>query len=165
MYIAPSDSEAIEEPKDSIEAFFSRQRELFEYSLGRAGVSAPERRSERYEKLANSTYEDLLQTRVVFGSPERVVDRIAEFQEMLGVTGITAELNPGGFLPKEAVHRSLELLTQEVMPRVQVSGSPVIARSEATRQSRSRATTLSMTRLPRCARNDIGGVKRRRPGF
>ena len=116
MYIAPSDAEAIEEPKESIEAFFSRQRELFEYSLGRAGVSAPERRRERYERLANSTYEDLLQTRVVFGSPERVVDRIAEFQEVLGVTGITAELNPGGFLPKEAVHRSLELLTQEVMP-------------------------------------------------
>ena len=116
MYIAPSDAEAIEEPKESIEAFFSRQRELFEYSLGRAGVSAPERRRERYERLASSTYEDLLQTRVVFGSPERVVDRIAEFQEALGVTGITAELNPGGFLPKEAVHRSLELLTQEVMP-------------------------------------------------
>ena len=116
VYIAPSDAEAIEEPRDSIEAFFSRQRELFEYSLGRSGVAAPERRRERYEKLANSTYEDLLQTRVVFGSPERVVDRLAEFQEMLGATGITAELNPGGFLPKEAVHRSLELLTQEVMP-------------------------------------------------
>ena len=116
VYIAPSDAEAIEEPRDSIEAFFSRQRELFEYSLGRAGVEVAERRQARYEKLANSSYEDLLQTRVVFGSPERVVDRFAEFQETLGVTGITAELNPGGFLPKEAVHRSLELLTQEVMP-------------------------------------------------
>jgi hypothetical protein len=35
---------------------------------------------------------------------------------MLGITGITAELNPGGFLPKEAVHRSLKLLTEEVIP-------------------------------------------------
>ena len=116
MYIAPSEAEAIEEPKESIEAFFNRQRELFEYSLGRAGVAAPERRRERYEKLRNSTYEDLLQTRVVFGSPEHVIDRIHEFKEMLGVSGITAELNPGGFLPKEAVHRSLKLLTEEVMP-------------------------------------------------
>ena len=116
VYIAPSEAEAIEEPRDSIEAFFQRQRELFEYSLGRAGVEVAEKRQARYEKLANSTYEDLLQTRVVFGSPEQVIDRIAEFQEVLGVTGITAELNPGGFLPKEAVHRSLELLTQEVMP-------------------------------------------------
>ena len=116
VYLAPSDAEAIEEPRDSIEAFFRRQRELFEYSLGRAGVEVAERRQARYEKLANSSYEDLLQTRVVFGSPERVIDRLSEFKETLGATGITAELNPGGFLPKEAVHRSLSLLTQEVMP-------------------------------------------------
>ena len=116
VYIAPSEAEAIEEPRDSIEAFFRRQRELFEYSLGRAGVEASEKRQARYEKLANSTYEDLLETRVVFGSPEQVVDRLHEFQDMLGISGITAELNPGGFLPKEAVHRSLTLLTQEVMP-------------------------------------------------
>jgi alkanesulfonate monooxygenase SsuD/methylene tetrahydromethanopterin reductase-like flavin-dependent oxidoreductase (luciferase family) len=53
---------------------------------------------------------------VVFGSPESVIDRLHQFQEMLGITGITAELNPGGFLPKEAVHRSLKLLTEEVIP-------------------------------------------------
>lgn len=116
MYIAPSEAEAIEEPKDSIEAFFKRQRELFEYSLGREGTENSAVRQARYERLANSTYEDLLETRVVFGSPERVIDRLTQFQEMLGITGITAELNPGGFLPQEAVQRSLKLLTEEVMP-------------------------------------------------
>ena len=116
MYLAPSDSEAIEEPKESIEAFYKRQRELFEYSYGRAGTENTGRRQERYERLANATYEDLLETRVVFGSPDRVIDRLNQFKELLGVTGITAELNPGGFLPKEAVQRSLKLLTEEVMP-------------------------------------------------
>ena len=116
MYIAPGDSEAIEEPKESIEAFFRRQRELFEYSLGREGTERTSVRQARYERMANTTYEDLLETRVVFGSPERVIDRLHQFREMLGVTGITAELNPGGFLPKEAVQRSLKLLTEEVMP-------------------------------------------------
>ncbi len=116
VYIAPSDAEAIEEPKESIEAFFQRQRELFEYSRGRQGADVSAGRQARYERLVNSTYEDLLETRVVFGSPERVIDRLHEFREMLGVSGITAELNPGGFLPKEAVHRSLRLMTEEVMP-------------------------------------------------
>ena len=116
VYIAPSDAEAIEEPKEGIENFFRRQRELFEYSVGREGTERPEVRQARYQRLHNATYEDLLETRVVFGSPERVIDRLHQFREMLGVTGITAELNPGGFLPKEAVHRSLKLLTQEVMP-------------------------------------------------
>ena len=116
VYIAPSDAEAIEEPKESIEAFFQRQRELFEYSRGRQGADVSAGRQARYERLVNSTYEDLLETRVVFGSPERVIDRLHEFREMLGVSGITAELNPGGFLPKEAVQRSLRLMTEEVMP-------------------------------------------------
>ena len=116
VYIAPSEAEAIEEPKESIEAFFQRQRELFEYSRGRQGADVSAGRQARYERLVNSTYEDLLETRVVFGSPEQVIDRLHEFREMLGVSGITAELNPGGFLPKEAVQRSLRLMTEEVMP-------------------------------------------------
>ncbi len=116
VYIAPSEAEAIEEPRESIEAFFQRQRELFEYSRGRQGADVSAGRQARYERLVNSTYEDLLETRVVFGSPEQVIDRLHEFKEMLGVSGITAELNPGGFLPKEAVQRSLRLMTEEVMP-------------------------------------------------
>jgi alkanesulfonate monooxygenase SsuD/methylene tetrahydromethanopterin reductase-like flavin-dependent oxidoreductase (luciferase family) len=116
MYIAPSDDEAIEEPKESIEAFFRRMRELFEYSRGRAGTERTEVRQARYERMVNATYEELLETRVVFGSPESVIDRLSQFQEMLGITGITAELNPGGFLPQEAVHRSLRLLAEKVMP-------------------------------------------------
>jgi alkanesulfonate monooxygenase SsuD/methylene tetrahydromethanopterin reductase-like flavin-dependent oxidoreductase (luciferase family) len=91
-------------------------REIFEYSLGRAGTERSEVRQARYERMVKATYEELLETRVVFGSPESVIDRLTQFQEMLGVTGITAELNPGGFLPKEAVHRSLRLLAEKVMP-------------------------------------------------
>jgi alkanesulfonate monooxygenase SsuD/methylene tetrahydromethanopterin reductase-like flavin-dependent oxidoreductase (luciferase family) len=87
-----------------------------DYSRGRAGTQDAKVRQARIDRLANISYEDLLQTRVVFGSPEHVRDRLVQFQEMLGITGITAELNPGGFLPKEAVRRSLKLLTQEVMP-------------------------------------------------
>jgi alkanesulfonate monooxygenase SsuD/methylene tetrahydromethanopterin reductase-like flavin-dependent oxidoreductase (luciferase family) len=116
LYIAPSDEEALEEPRESIEAFFRRMRELFEYSRGRAGTERSEARQARFERLATATYEDLLETRVVFGSPERVIDRLTQFKELLGITGITAELNPGGFLPAEAVQRTLRLLSEEVMP-------------------------------------------------
>ena len=73
-------------------------------------------RNPRFERLKNATYEDLLQTRMVFSSPEQMIDRLMEFKELLGITGITAELNPGGFLPQEQVHRSLRLLTEKVMP-------------------------------------------------
>ena len=116
MYIAPSDEEAIEEPKEGIEAFFRRLRQAYESSKGRAGTESAEIRQPRYDRLANVSYEDVLQTRVLFGSPERVIDRLTEFQEQIGITGITADLNPGGLLPKEASIRTLKLMTQEVMP-------------------------------------------------
>jgi alkanesulfonate monooxygenase SsuD/methylene tetrahydromethanopterin reductase-like flavin-dependent oxidoreductase (luciferase family) len=75
-----------------------------------------ERRQRRIEQLEKLTYEDILDTKVIVGSPERVIDRLIQFKDMLGLTGFTAELNPGGLLPPEAVHRSLKLLTEAVMP-------------------------------------------------
>jgi alkanesulfonate monooxygenase SsuD/methylene tetrahydromethanopterin reductase-like flavin-dependent oxidoreductase (luciferase family) len=116
MYIAPTDEEAIGEPKESIEAAFRRARQGFEYSVGRAGTESDEIRRSRYDRMASIGYEELLETRVIFGSPERVIDRLTQFQEQLGLTSVTVELNPGGQLPKEAAYRSLKFLTQEVMP-------------------------------------------------
>ena len=116
MYIAPNEEEAIGEPKEGIESYFRRFSETYASSLGRASTDSAETRQARYERLANLSYDELLQTKVIFGSPAHVIDRLAQFEEQLGLTGITVDLNPGGFLHHEAVNRSLKLLTQEVMP-------------------------------------------------
>lgn len=116
MYIAPTEDEAVEEPKESIEAYFMRMRRIFEEGWGRAGTEYWEARQQRIAQLEKLTYAEILDTKVIFGSPQRVIDRLAQFKEMLGLSGFTAELNPGGLLPPEAVHRSLKLLTEEVMP-------------------------------------------------
>src|SRR5919199_245247 len=106
----------VEDPKETIEAYFQRMRRIFDEGLGRPGTEYWERRQRRIAQLEKLTYEEILETKVIFGSPERVIDRLSQFKEMLGLTGFTAELNPGGLLPPEAVHRSLKLLTEEVMP-------------------------------------------------
>jgi len=116
MYVAPTDEEAVEDPKETIEAYFLRMRRRFEEGWGGSGTEYWERRQRRLEQLEKLTYDEILQTKVIFGSPERVIDRLTQYKEMLGLTGFTAELNPGGLLPPEAVHRSLKLLTDEVMP-------------------------------------------------
>ena len=117
MYIAPTDEDAVEEPKESIEAYFQRMRRLFEDGFGGGtGAEFQERRRRHIEHLESLTWDDILETKVIVGSPERVIERLTQYKEMLGLTGFTAELNPGGLLPKEAVHRSLKLLTEEVMP-------------------------------------------------
>ena len=116
VYIGATKEEAITEPQETTEAFFARQRRMYEERLKRGGGDLPEERLARAERLANLTYQDILETRVIFGTPEMVVDRLSQFKEMLGLTGFAAELNPGGLLPPTAVHRSMKLLAEEVMP-------------------------------------------------
>ncbi len=121
MYIGLTESEAVEDPKESIEAYFARMRRLFEQrrsedTLGAGTAERAEAWARRAERLATITYEEILETKVIFGTPEKVIDRLTQFKETLGLTGFTAELNPGGLLPPEAVERSLKLLTQKVMP-------------------------------------------------
>ena len=116
IYIGATKEEAISEPQETTEAFFARQRRMYEERLKRGGGDLPEERLARAERLANLTYQDILETRVIFGTPEMVVERLSQFKEMLGLTGFAAELNPGGLLPPAAVHRSMKLLAGEVMP-------------------------------------------------
>ena len=121
MYIGTTTEGAIEEPRESIEAFFARMRARYEQGRdeeGSGGVGEDRLAvlKARAEAIAKLTYEKILETKVICGTPEAVIDRLAQFRETLGLTGFTAELNPGGLLPVEAVQRSLRLLTQEVMP-------------------------------------------------
>ena len=114
MYIADSEEAAFLEPRETIEAYFARMRRLFEGVDEGARIS--DARQDRARRLATMTYEEILDTKVIFGTPESVIDKLAQFKEKLGLSGFTAELNPGGLLPREAVYRSLKLLTQKVMP-------------------------------------------------
>lgn len=116
VYIAATEAEAIEEPRESIEAFFERRRQMYLNNAGRAGSESPEEGRVRAERLAAISYEEILETKVIFGTPERVIDRLNQFKETLGLSGFAAELNPGGLLPPEAVQRSMKLLTGKVMP-------------------------------------------------
>ena len=116
MYIGLTEEEAIQDPRETIDAYFARMRRLFDGECGGGDSARTEARRARSERLAKMTYEEILETKVIFGTPDAVADRLAQFQETLGLSGFTAELNPGGLLPPEAVKRSLKLLTQEVMP-------------------------------------------------
>ncbi len=115
MYIGLSEEAATQEPKETIEAYFSRMRVFFDDEIGSDVERTASRRS-RSQRLSSMTYEDILETKVIFGTPESVTDKLAQFKEILGLSAFTAELNPGGRLPKEAVNRSLRLLTEKVMP-------------------------------------------------
>ena len=116
VYAAPTEKAAIEEPHDTITYYFRRQADLTRAPMGRAGTGPVERRQAQAERLSSLTYDDILTTKVAFGTGPRLVDRLKGLQEELGVNGIAAEFNPGGLLSPEQELRSLNIVMREVMP-------------------------------------------------
>jgi alkanesulfonate monooxygenase SsuD/methylene tetrahydromethanopterin reductase-like flavin-dependent oxidoreductase (luciferase family) len=116
VYVSTTEEGAVEEPRQSLTAFFGRQTELARSAVGRDGAGPADRRRAEAERMAALSYDDILARKVAFGTPARVIDRLRQLQEELGLDGIVAELNPGGLIPAELETRSLRLLAHEVIP-------------------------------------------------
>jgi alkanesulfonate monooxygenase SsuD/methylene tetrahydromethanopterin reductase-like flavin-dependent oxidoreductase (luciferase family) len=116
LYAAPTLEAAIEEPRQSTEYFLERQATISRASLGRAGGGPEDLRREEAERLESVSYDEVLATKVAFGTSDSLVDRLGELRDELGLSGVVAELNAGGLIPPDRVLRSLRLLTHEVMP-------------------------------------------------
>jgi alkanesulfonate monooxygenase SsuD/methylene tetrahydromethanopterin reductase-like flavin-dependent oxidoreductase (luciferase family) len=116
VYAAPTEKAAREEPHETITYYFHRQAELTLAPLGRAGTGPADRRQDQAERLSALAYDQILEKKVAFGTGPALIDRLGQLREELGLTGIAAELNPGGLLSSPRERRSLEILTHQVMP-------------------------------------------------
>jgi alkanesulfonate monooxygenase SsuD/methylene tetrahydromethanopterin reductase-like flavin-dependent oxidoreductase (luciferase family) len=116
VYVSTTEKGAVEEPRESLTSFFARQSELARSAVGRPGAGPADRRQAQAERMANLTYDDILDRKVAFGTASQVIDRLTQLREQLGLDGIIAELNPGGLIPLELERRSFQLLTHDVMP-------------------------------------------------
>ena len=108
VYVADTAEKARSEP----EASTMRQRRLVSESLAHA---ADEEAYERLKRISEVPYEDVLR-RVAYGTPEAVVERLHEYQEELGITGVSLDVNPGGQVPYDRVVNSIRLLCEKVIP-------------------------------------------------
>lgn len=116
VYVASSFDRAVEDTRDSIMAFYRQLGEQLEASAREAGARAIEQRDVRGRRLKEARFEDVLEEKVIVGTPDMVVARLSAITEELGLDGILAELNCGGQVPREGVVESLKLLCSEVMP-------------------------------------------------
>jgi alkanesulfonate monooxygenase SsuD/methylene tetrahydromethanopterin reductase-like flavin-dependent oxidoreductase (luciferase family) len=115
LYAAPTEKAAREEPRETITFYMNRQADLTVQPLGRAGTGPVERRVSQAQRLSTLSYDEIIEKKVAFGTAPGLVDRLGQLREELGVTGVAAELNPGGLLPTAQEMRSLEILTKQVM--------------------------------------------------
>jgi len=115
IYVCDTEA-AVTDPEDSILQFYRALGAQLERSAGLAGMRAVERRAERGQALQTISYPDVLREKVIVGTPDAVVKRLAELTRTLGLSGVLAEVNCGGRLPIDKVMRSLKLMSEQVAP-------------------------------------------------
>jgi alkanesulfonate monooxygenase SsuD/methylene tetrahydromethanopterin reductase-like flavin-dependent oxidoreductase (luciferase family) len=107
-YVGEDDEKGADEPRES--TLYDLRRVARENR--QAGEIA---RAERAEGLI-ANYDEVLRTRVAYGSAARVADRLREFIDCTGVTGFLLDFNFGGQIPQPLVLESMRRLANHVMP-------------------------------------------------
>jgi alkanesulfonate monooxygenase SsuD/methylene tetrahydromethanopterin reductase-like flavin-dependent oxidoreductase (luciferase family) len=125
VYVAPTDAEAQAEAHGP-EMWY---RDAFIRSLSADGLqglhpSVYEGAQAMTSRLRSQSWEDLLESALVIGSPETVARKVADLRDA-GVGEMVCWMNFGG-LPLDKVHRSMQLFAEEVIP--QFRSAPVVAR-------------------------------------
>ena len=113
VFAANTEAAAHEEPRANITYYFERQAALVISGAPKGGSAE---RANTAAKLSALSYDDILRDRVAFGTAEQLIDRIGAWRDVLGIDGITAELNAGNGLSEPQVKNSLRIITRDVMP-------------------------------------------------
>jgi alkanesulfonate monooxygenase SsuD/methylene tetrahydromethanopterin reductase-like flavin-dependent oxidoreductase (luciferase family) len=118
VYVAETAAQARSEPEESTVRAYRRLSENLAASAGNAGTTGSEERVERAERLSHVSYDELLEGRLAYGTPDMVVERLSEWRERLGLSGVIMEPNVGGRMPLDRVMNSIRLYAEEVAPRL-----------------------------------------------
>jgi alkanesulfonate monooxygenase SsuD/methylene tetrahydromethanopterin reductase-like flavin-dependent oxidoreductase (luciferase family) len=74
----------------------------------------------RGQTLQTISYADALRDKVIVGTPESATARLQDLVKKLGLNGILAEFNCGGLISNDKVMRSVQLMCEEVAPRLRM---------------------------------------------
>lgn len=113
VFAGDTEAAAYEEPRSNITYYFERQAALVISGAPKGGSAE---RANTAATLSALSYEDILRDRVAFGTAEQLIKRLSEWRDVLGIDGITAELNAGNGLSEAQVKNSLRIITRDVMP-------------------------------------------------
>jgi alkanesulfonate monooxygenase SsuD/methylene tetrahydromethanopterin reductase-like flavin-dependent oxidoreductase (luciferase family) len=108
VYVAETDRQAREETEASAMHFF--------HSVGAALAAGP--RHATGERLRRLTFDEVSKDFAVYGSAERVADRIEELREVIGFTKLAVWMNVGSRVPHERVLASMRRFSELVIPRL-----------------------------------------------
>ena len=110
VYVAETREKAHSEPEESARHALAYAAQELSQTAASAEAAT------RMHRMANTPYSEILANRVLFGTPDELVERLNILQEELGINGIVMECNYGGRIPYTQVINSLRLLSEKVMP-------------------------------------------------
>lgn len=116
IYVGGNSEDARREPEESTMRSYHRMARAFATSVAGSGTTVSEERAERGRRLAQVTYEDLLQDRLAYGDAKEVASLLRGLQEELQLSGFIAETNVGGLIPREKVLESVRRFAVDVVP-------------------------------------------------
>ena len=114
VYVAETAEQAYNEPMESALTSIQNLSQRVSGSADRTGLSGDWQA--QAERISNMTYDDWLRDKVVYGTPEAVVDRLRQLVEELQLNQIVYEINFGRRIPYQLQMGNLRLLTEQVLP-------------------------------------------------
>jgi alkanesulfonate monooxygenase SsuD/methylene tetrahydromethanopterin reductase-like flavin-dependent oxidoreductase (luciferase family) len=114
VYVAETAEAAYEEPRESTLTNYKQRGEG--YAARTQGAGSAEERAEFARRIAQSDYDELLRTRLAYGTPDTVARRLGELRDELGLSGFLLEPNVGGGIPRDRVFNSVRLFAEQVAP-------------------------------------------------
>ncbi len=116
VYLAETGKQAREEPRESVLASMQGIGQRVAASAGRAGTTGNWQAES--DRILGMTYSDWLREKVVFGTPESVLERLQQLTEDLQLSHIIFEHNLGRRIPFDLQMKSVRLLMDKVTPRL-----------------------------------------------
>jgi len=114
IYLAETVEKAYSEPMESTVASISNLGQRVAASAGRTGTTGNWQAES--DRILNMTYDDWIRDKVVFGTPEAVVDRLRQLKEELYLDQVVFEINFGRQIPRDLQMNSLRLMMDRVVP-------------------------------------------------
>ena len=116
IYVSDTEEKAYNEPRESALASITSLAERVAVSASREGTSGDWQAES--ELLSKMTYDDWLRDKVIYGTPDRVCDRLAQLIEELHLKQIVYEINFGRKIPYELQTKCLRMLAEKVLPKL-----------------------------------------------
>lgn len=114
IYLAETAEKAYQEPMESTAGSISNIGQRVAASASREGTTG--NWQAEADRILSMTYDDWVRDKVVYGTPEAVVDRLQQLREELHLNQIVFENNFGRRLPYELQMNSLRLMMDRVVP-------------------------------------------------